>query len=150
VRRISSKTTFWYKRLFPVFWFGIMAVIIIVMLSAKGGPPLPVILFPLAMGAFGYFLMKKLIFDLADEVWDAGDELIVRNKGREEHIPLSDIVNVSYSGFTSPARVTLTLREGGRPGREVSFCPPARLFKLLKNPIVSDLIERIDKSRTGR
>jgi hypothetical protein len=150
VRRISSRTTFWYKRLFPVFWFGVIAVIIIVMLSAKGGPPLLVILFPLAMAAFGYFLMKKLVFDLADEVWDAGDELIVRNRGREEHIRLSDIVNVSYSGFTSPARVTLTLREGGRPGREVSFCPPARLFKFLKNPVVSDLIERIDKSRTGR
>jgi len=150
VRRISSRATFWYKRLFPVVWFGFIALFIVLMLSAKGGPPLPLILFPLAMAAFGYFLMKKLVFDLADEVWDGGDELIVKNKGREEHIRLSDIVNVSYSGFTSPARVTLTLREGGRPGREISFSPPARLLPFSKNPIVSDLIERIDKSRTGR
>jgi len=150
VRRISSRTTFWYKRLFPVFWFGFIAIFIVVMLSAKGGPPLPMILFPLAMAAFGYFLMRKLVFDLADEVWDGGDELIIRNRGREEHIPLSDIVNVSYSAFTSPARVTLTLREGGVPGREISFSPLARLLPFSKNPIVRELIERIDKSRSTR
>jgi hypothetical protein len=26
MRRISSQTTFWYKRVFPVFWFGIPAI----------------------------------------------------------------------------------------------------------------------------
>ena len=31
----------------------------------------------------GYFMMKKLVFDLVDEVWDDGDALIVMNGDRK-------------------------------------------------------------------
>jgi len=149
MRRISSRTTFFYKRLFPIFWFGFLAFFILIGLRAGGSVPLPAILVPVAIAVFGCFLMKKLIFDLVDEVWDAGDELIVKNKGREDRIPLSTIVNVSYSAFTSPPRVTLTLRDGGVPGREVTFCPPVRFMPFSKSPIIDELIERIDKKRSG-
>jgi hypothetical protein len=40
--------------------------------------------------------MKKLIFDLVDEVWDDGRALIVKNDDREERIPFADIKNVNY------------------------------------------------------
>ena len=36
------------------------------------------------MMAFGFFIMKKLVFDLVDEVWDDGDTLLVKNRGQEE------------------------------------------------------------------
>ena len=54
--------------------------------------------------------------DLVDEVWDASDALVVRNKGEEARIRLSDIINVSYSPVGSPPRVTLSLRTPGRFG----------------------------------
>lgn len=149
MRRISSRTTFLYKRLFPMVWFGFLAFFILMGLRARGSVVLPAILGPAAMAIFGYFLMKKLIFDLVDEVWDTGDELIVKNKGREDRIPLSAVVNVSYSAFTSPPRVTLTLRDGGVLGREITFCPPVRFVPFSKSPIINELIERIDKKRSG-
>ncbi len=149
MRRISSRTTFLYKRLFPIFWFGFLAFFILMVLRTRGGAPLPAILFAMAMAIFGYFLMKKLIFDLVDEVWDTGDELIIKNKGREDRIPLSAIVNVSYSAFTNPSRVTLTLRDAGVLGKEVSFCAPTRFLPFSKSAIIDELIERIDKKRSG-
>ena len=53
------------------------------------------------MGLFGYFLFKKLIFDLADEVLDDGDSLVVRFGNQEDRIPLSEITNVSCSVMTN-------------------------------------------------
>ena len=28
MRRISSRLTFWYKRVFPIIWFGLLAVFV--------------------------------------------------------------------------------------------------------------------------
>jgi hypothetical protein len=91
--------------------------------------------------------MKKLVFDLADEVLDDGDSLVVRFGSEQERIPLSQIMNVSYSYMSNPARVTLTLRTPGRFGKEITFSPPQRFVPFAKSPIVSDLIERIDAAR---
>ena len=49
------------------------------------------------MMGFGYFVMKKLVFDLVDEVWDDGEALLIKNRGQEERVALRDIKNVSYS-----------------------------------------------------
>jgi hypothetical protein len=94
-----------------------------------------------------YFVMKKLMFDLVDEVLDAGDALIVRNGGQQERVALSDIMNVSYSPLVSPPRVTLSLRRPSIFGSEVTFCAPIRLMPLSPSPIISDLIRRIDAQR---
>lgn len=114
MRRISSKTTFLHKRIFPVFWFGLLAIFVAVALIAGPGDPsqLPIFLIvPIFMGGFGYFIMKKLVFDLVDEVWDDGTSLLIRNRGQEDRVRLSDIMNVSYSPLINPPRVTLMLRK---------------------------------------
>jgi hypothetical protein len=102
---------------------------------------------PAFMAVLGYFMMKKFVFDLADEVLDAGDALIVRFGGEQQRIPLSEIINVSYSYMQNPNRVTLTLRTPCQFGKEVSFSPPARFLPFAKSPIVAELIERIDAAR---
>ena len=51
------------------------------------------------MGIIGHFVMGKLVFDLMDEVRDADSELPVRNRDEEAHIPLANIVNVSYADY---------------------------------------------------
>jgi hypothetical protein len=154
-KRISSRNTFFIKRVFPLLWFGLIAAFGIIALTAsaharRGAPPAVFWIVPVFMLIVGYAVMRRVVFDLADEVYDEGDALRVRFGGDEERIALDNIINISYAGLTNPPRVTLTLRSAGRFGREVSFSPPQTfLGPLLRsgNPIVTDLIERVDAAR---
>lgn len=150
MQRISSRGTFLGKRIFPLLWFGMWAFFMIAPLLGRrpqGGLSAGFFIGPVIMASIGYYVMKKLVFDLADELSDAGDSLIVRFGSEQERIPLSEIINVSYSYMTSPARVTLTLRTPCRFGKEVTFSPPQRFLPFAKSPIVADLIDRIDIAR---
>jgi hypothetical protein len=102
------------------------------------------------MAIVGYFIMKKLTFDLVDEVLDAGDALVIRNRSIEVRVPLADIINVNYTQATSPPRVTLSLRNPSQFGDQVTFCAPVRFSPLAAfspSPIVDELIKRIDAAR---
>jgi len=110
-----------------------------------------VFLVPAVMALIGYFVIKAFIADLMDEVWDDGDELIILNDGHAEHVPLKDIMNISYMGFTNPARATLSLRHPGRWGSKVTFSPQRRSLSfraLADNPLIDDLIQRVDVARS--
>jgi hypothetical protein len=150
MRRISSSMTFFYKRVFPILWFGFLLLFIAGAWLGAKSPPIEFVLIPLAMMGFGYFMMKKLVFDLVDEVLDAGHALVIRNGHHEQRVPLSDITNVSYSQLVNPPRVTLTLRTPGIFGKQVTFCAPVRLWPFAGNPQIDELIERIDAARTSR
>ncbi len=150
MQRISSRSTFFSKRVFPLIWFGFLAIFIIALLlgnKPEGAISTGFFVMLIFMAILGYFVMKKLVFDLADEVLDEGDSLVVRFGNDQERIPLSQIMNVSYSYMSNPARVTLTLRTPGRFGKEITFSPPQRFLPFAKSPIVADLIDRIDAAR---
>ena len=106
-----------------------------------------VILVPICMAVFGYFIMKRLVLDLIDEVYDEGTTLLFRNRGKEVRVSLKDIKNVSYSIMTNPPRVTLSVRYKTDLGDELSFCPPASWIPFKKNKDIEELIDRIDKAR---
>jgi hypothetical protein len=144
--RISSKATFFYKWVFPAIWFGGLGLVATTSLRFQGAFAFPMLVLPV-MAVVGFFIMRALIFDLVDEVWDAGDALIVCNRGAEDRIALSDIKNVSYSSMTSPPRVTLSLRRQSAFGQVVTFCAPLRLIPLTTSPMIDKLIERIDAAR---
>lgn len=151
--RLSSRSTWFSKRLFPIVWFGFVAVFFVISLSGalyRGDVPAFVLFIPILMAVLGYFVMKQLIFGLADEVWDAGEELVVKKHGREARIPLTDIVNVSYSVATNPQRVTLRLRQSGPFGKEITFAAPAVWIPFAKSPVIEDLITRVDEARSQR
>ena len=143
--------TFWYKRVFPIFWFGFLVLFMVVPWTLDRGPaqalPTMVFVVPALLGLYGIFLMKKLVFDLVDEVFDDGDALVVRNRDMEERIALSNVVNVSYSQFVNPPRVTLLLRDPGLFGERVSFCAPTRFNPFSSSPMIDDLIRRVDAKR---
>jgi hypothetical protein len=151
MQRISSKMTFYYKRVLPVIMLGFIGVFVVFGLgigSSSGKfPPLPFFVMPIIIGTIMFFMMKKLIFDLVDEVWDAGDTLIVRNKGQEERIALSEIMNVNYSPMMNPPRVTLSLRRPSTFGDKVTFCAPSRFVPFASSPIIDELIARVDAAR---
>src|SRR5215813_1358269 len=117
MQRISSSATFLHKRIFPITWFGGVLAFMVFggheMLRSPGVQSLPFLLIPAAMLVVGYVIMRLLVFDLVDEVLDAGDALLIRNGSEQEQVPLADIVNVSYSQFVNPPRVTLSLRHPG-------------------------------------
>ncbi|HEY1773227.1 MAG TPA: hypothetical protein VGH91_08555 [Gammaproteobacteria bacterium] len=144
--------TGFYKRVFPKLWVGFLAVVLIALAAvSRRQPGVPMVAFvvPLLMMVLGYFLFRKLLFDLMDEVWDDGKELLVVNDGHVEHLPFSDIVNVSYAGLTNPKRVTLSLRRPGRWGAKLTFSPPMNysFAYLTEHPLVEDLIRRADEAR---
>jgi len=153
MRRISSRMTFWYKRVFPIFWFGFLLLFIALPWLLERGPaqavPTMFYIVPVLMGVVGFVLMKRLVFDLVDEVLDDGDALVIRNRGQEERVGLADIVNVSYAQFINPPRVTLLLRNPGLFGGKVSFCAPTRFNPFSSSPVIDALIQRIDAKRRG-
>ncbi len=152
-RLISSPRTRYYKRTFPRLYFGFLgfffAVSCILVFTASDSRVLLFVLGPLLLGPFGYFIMRRFIFDMVDEVYDEGDALVVKNDGREERIPLANITNVADTVATNPARITLTLREPTPFGREVTFSPPRQaLFPVGgRHPLALELIDRIDAAR---
>lgn len=157
MRRLSSRTTFWYKRAFPVIRFGFLALFVAVSIfgsSTKAGaaasPDLLLLIMPVAMAAFGYFFMKNYVFDLVDEAFDTGDTLLVKNGGREDRIALSDIQNVNYTPMMSPPRVTLSLRKPSIFGDKVSFCAPIQLIPFSNHPLIDEWIKHIDDVREAR
>jgi hypothetical protein len=154
MKRISSRQTFFIKRIFPAIWFGVLVLVLVVSIAAPAARKglLPGMLFvPLIMAVFGFVIMKKLVFDLADEVWDDGDALVVKSKGWEERIDLANIINVSSSTMTNPPRVTLTLRDPCHLGKEITFFPQKGPGFFGRPIIAAQLVERIEeKRRAGR
>jgi len=96
-----------------------------------------------------YFFMKALVFDLADDVFDAGNTLVVRFGKDRRRIPLAEIMNVSYSPLMSPPRVVLSLQNDGMFGKEVAFAAQISLLPFAKNLTIPALIARIGSARVG-
>lgn len=156
MRLISSRWTFFYKRVFPLLWWSFPAFAVLRwFLSLRSSSPFhPIfLLIPIGMAVLFHFLLRALVFDLADEVVDTGDALIVRKAGEEARIALADIVNVDSTTLVNPPRITLTLRTPCRFGRKVAFLPPPhrRLWApFAPNPIAEELVERVDHARLAR
>ena len=111
---------------------------------------LPLLIVPVLMAIIGYRVMKKLLFNTVDEVFDIGDALLVRSGGREERIALADIKNVNYVPHMSPPQVTLSLRRPTVFGDTIVFWEPFRVRPLSSSPIIDDLVDRIDAARQKR
>lgn len=149
MKKISSGMTTYHKKIFPAIWFGFLGLFVIGGIASGAMTRDPsVVAVPLVMAGFGYFFMKRLLWDLADEVFDDGDSLLVKQGGDQERIPLSNIMNVSI-GNSSPRRITLRLRNPGRFGNEVTFAPRQGFTfnPFAKNEVAEDLILRVERAR---
>jgi len=148
--RISSQRTFFMKRIFPLIFVAIMLVPVGLFFGVqRNPPPVQILILPVLMLPVLYVIMRKLVWDLADEVYDGGDYLLVKYGDQEERIPLANIMNVSATLMVNPPRVTLRLVKPGRFGKEVTFTPvrPMTLNPFSRNGVADDLIERVDKAR---
>lgn len=152
MKKISGGSTFYYKRVLPVMLFGLPLFFLYIAFSAPHGPPLLSLLPMLVLVPIFYLMLRKLVWDLADEVWDGGDHLVVKIGADSETVPLANIMNVSASTLVNPPRITLRLVNPGRFGQEISFSPPRNsiLNPFARNPIADDLIERVHRARPSR
>ena len=150
MKTISSTRTFFVKRIFPAVWLG--GVLLFLAASLLGGfyrrDHISLVV-PIVMLVFGFFMFKKLVWILADEVRDGGDFLVVRRGSVEDRVQLSDIMNVSMSQFTNPPRLSLRLRKPGKFGDEIVFSPSrtSAFNPFARNAIAEDLIQRVDRAR---
>ena len=151
MNKISSATTAFRKKGFPSLWFGGLALFTIA--TALGGAirtePMFLVI-PIALAAFGVLLMKTLVWDLVDEVPDHGSYLLVRNRGEEDRIPLTNIVDVTASRFTNPVRITLLLSSESKFGDKIVFTPVTRftLNPFSTNQIAEKLLDRIYNAKS--
>lgn len=154
MRVLSARWTFFHRRIFPLLWFGILAFSAVFALSlgrAQGRFEPLLLVGPVLMTGFGYFLMRAFVFDLADEVIDAGNALVVRKAGNEARIALADIIDVDCAIFMNPPRISLTLRTPCCFGRKIAFIPTMqrllRFNPLAPNLFAEELINRVDRAR---
>jgi hypothetical protein len=112
------------------------------------GAIIPLVLIAIVFAA----VYPKLIWALADEVYDGGDYLLVKRGRVEDRIALSDIMNVSSSVMVNPPRITLRLARPSKFGDEVAFAPmrPMTLNPFARSAIAEDLIVRVDAARVKR
>ena len=114
---------------------------------SNGSADVMIFVVPVFMAVIGYFVMKNLVFDLIDEVYDEGSSLLFKNNGKTVRINLTDIKNVSYSVMVNPPRVTISVRHKTEFGDELSFSPPGSLIPFKKNKEITELIDRSDRAR---
>ncbi|WP_444907563.1 hypothetical protein ACJJIR_05345 [Microbulbifer sp. SSSA008] len=147
MKKISG-STFYFKKLFPSIWFGFLSFFLVTSLAAGAAQEsIMFLVVPVIMAVFGFFFFKKLLWDLADEVYDEGDSLLFRKGGQEQRVLLKDIINISYAQMSSPERVVLQIRSDGAIGKELAFNPPMRFNPFSRNPVITELIERVDRAR---
>ena len=150
MKKLSSGSTFFLKHIFPALWFGFIVFSILIGLfagSRDNVENMMMLVGPALMAVIGYYLMKYLIYDLIDEVYDEGTTLLFKNNGKTVRVNLTDIKNVSYTVVINPPRVTISLRHKTEFGDELTFSPPSRLIPFQKNKDIVELIDRIDRAR---
>jgi hypothetical protein len=153
MKKISSRNTFFMKKIFPVLWLGFTALAAAAVIFSPA--PRVTLVGPVFVALIGLVVMKAMIWDLADEVYDCGDSLLVKNAGREERVALSNIMNVSATTLTNPPRISLRLIHPvtfglAAPTNEIVFSPikPISLNPFAKNAIAEDLIVRVHRAKS--
>lgn len=155
MKLISSRKTFFVKRVTPIIATGIMLsfLVTVFMLFQKGRMTAEDIFWflvmPAIMAVFAVLVFREIYWKLADKVQDGGHFLLVRKSGVEERIVLSDVVNVSMATYSNPQVLTLRLRKPWKFGEEVVFIPVKKwsFDPFARNEVAEDLIRRCNAAR---
>lgn len=153
--RLSIGTLF-YKKVVPIIWAAFvvaLAAITVRRLVTAAPEYSPFEFVPLMLVGVIAFMWTRLVGSgLADEVFDGGDHLVVRQGGTEERVTLAEIEDVKESRFMKqPPQLELVMRHSGRFGRVITFVPTGYSFvPLTKSPLFYELTERIAVARRER
>jgi hypothetical protein len=156
--RLSYRSKWWYWYLFSCFGTMLGSVGVFVWILVKFDEALDssaLVFIPLIfLVNFAYLCaLTKLLFEVVEEVFDAGDGLLIRNGCQEERIALSEIMKVRcWTPRFIASLVVLTLRRPSIFGTRVVFLAPEPTFTqsfmpLKMRPVMTDLLERIDAAQ---
>lgn len=145
MRRLSSVTTVWQKRLFPVpvlIAAGAMAYMAVAhpLPAAQAWLPWAAVV---AIAVVTILVYRYRLADLADEVWLSGDDLVVHRHGEQARIALANVTGVESSRLANPPRVVVTLDRDSRFGRRFAFMPARPAFGFGRSPIADELRQRV-------
>ncbi len=152
MKRLSTPYGFGLKA-FPYLFCGFLGVMLFLVISSLGWrKSVGEIVTSVAFAAFGVLIWWINTDGIADEVFDLGDHLLVRQNDAEARVPLADIVNVNFKVIPRPARITLTLDKPCELGSEIVFAPPPDIYisAFPKNPIAENLLARSILARGKR
>jgi hypothetical protein len=147
MKRISSPYMSSIK-VSPYLVPGLATIVFVIMLWSGAYRTSPLVLIvPPGMAVIAYVQARTSARNLADEVFDCGDSLLVRRKGEEERIPMASIINVNFN--TPPSRIRLTLGTPGKFGQEIVFAPPPQVYfgPNPENEVARDLMVRASQAR---
>jgi len=100
------------------------------------------IIIPIIVLIFGWLFV--------DQVWDAGNELIVYNFKNRERIPFANIIGLKRQSVIHPTWITLTLRTPCRFGRKIRFLTMPKKWGWRQDSALYDpLIKRIADAHRG-
>jgi hypothetical protein len=144
MRQISSKLTWYHKKGFPTLWFTAVTLGFCFSLIdfVRGRDAGGFVLIPLALAAVYYLALRSYVFPLMDEVWIDGDDLIVRNRGQEERLPIANVTDVKSFHRSRLKSIEIILAPPSRFGTSIRFAPPFRLFSFGTHPIAQELADR--------
>jgi hypothetical protein len=153
MERISSAGAVFYKWFYPAFGIVALAFVLAPVITeprARSNPT--VIIWMILAIVVVIVLLWRFVGSLANEVFDCGDELLVRGRGKEERVNLSSIINVNEIPNSSPPTITLTLDKPSRYfGSEISFSPSSTPSGRLEHSrLFEELIRRVDRARSRR
>ena len=152
MKRLSSKQTFFSKRIFPALWLGGVALIcgfaVVVQLAKQDY--LAAILTACAMAAMlalGYVLFRFhfRMFHYVDEVWDCKTHLLIKNDGVVEKVPYEECLEANWT--RTPRCTTVTFKRSTKLGTEIVFLPSFSMIPFAKPPAVRELLARIEAAK---
>lgn len=147
-RLLSSRMTFFYKRIFPLLWI-ITFSFITFLVWFSGCQNVSMKWFTLVCLTGGSLFLFWYSVRLKT-VRLQGDNLIVSDYRSEELIPLQQIDEVKETRVWNPKLIKLHLVRSGQWGDEIVFIAPIRLqFVFSNHPLVRELRDMIREKRRG-
>ena len=146
---LSSRLTFFYKRVFPVVWIIALGIgtLFLWICDYKGTSSFKWFLLICLLGGsifLRWFSEKLKVVSLQ------GEQLVVSDYRTEETIPLQQIDEVKETRIWNPKLIKLRLNRPGRWGDEIVFIAPLRFQFIFSNhPLVRELRDIIRKARRG-
>jgi len=140
---LSSRSTIYYKFLFPAVWLSVGGTAMVGLWSFAGqgadGKDVPTAVKCVGLGMWAGGLAFVLWFCAGlKKVRRDGESLYVSNYRREITVPFSEIVSVTENLWLNPIQVTVHFRTPTEFGRKVTFMP--ELFWMwMSHPVVAEL-----------
>jgi len=148
-RVLSSRLTFFYKKIFPAAWITVFAAVTLFLWIGACEKDASMKWFALISLIGGPVLIRRFSGRLK-AVSLQGDCIVVSDYHWEEMVPLSQIEAVTETRLWNPKVIKLRLIRPGRWGNEIVFIAPVRFqFVFSNHPLVKGLRDMIRETRRG-